>query len=356
MVTGTTSFTKEYTSFVTATGDKLLSKKFEDVITRASPILMWFMNDDGKTGRGPTRGRKGGGTSRYVAGVTGNLFEEPLMTRLSETPKWYDGTETIDAVEEEVGTAAFFEPKSFMASITISGKERRRNSGPEKTINLMEAKTDMVLATMKNDLASALCQANVNSKAILGIPDMVPADQGIGAAYGKITASVATRPWWMNQRSRTPAGTAGDVGDFDANFRAYGKRLFHDCSEGGDKPDLHFVTQEAYERYDDLTIGYQRVYSRKAMDLGMEDTLTFMGAAILWDRKHPDARLTSQNWYMLNSSYIYLRYSPEANFTLLGFQRKSNGDFITSPVIWEGATTCSNRRVQGIMTGLTGLA
>lgn len=351
-----TSFTREYTTFVTATADKILKRKFEDVITRASPILMWFMNDDGTVGRGPTRGRKGGGTSRYVSGVTGNLFEEPLMTELSDTPKWYDGTETIDAVEEEVGTAAFFEPKSFMGSITISGKDKRRNAGKEKTIDMLEARTDMVLATMKNDFATAICQANVNSKAILGIPDMLPSDRGVGAAYGKITANLTTRPWWACVRSRTSGGTDGDVGDFDANFRQYGKRCFHDCSEGADKPDLHFCTQEAYERYDDLTIGYQRVVSRKMMDLGMDDVLTFMGQPVLWDRKHPDARQTSQRWYMINSSHVYLRYSPEANFTPLGFQRPANGDFITTPVIWEGALTCDNRRVQGVMTGITGLA
>jgi len=347
-----TSFTREYTDFATATIDRYGHKRFQDVISRASPFLAWIMDDNGVTGRGPTPGRKGGGTSRYMPGTSGDRIMEPLMTELNTTPKWYSGTETFDVLDENVGTAAFYDRKSLGATITISGKDRRGNKGEQAQINLMQAKTEQALISLKNDLATAIVGSQGSNKEILGIGDMVPTDAGVASAYAEVDANTS---WWLSQRSRSSSGTAGDVGDFATNFRTYGKRLFFDCSEGASQADIHFVSQELMEAYDELLKPYERTTSEKARDLGFENILNYMGVPVLWDRKHPTSQDTTQQWYMLNSEFMYLRYAPEANFDTLGFQRPSNADYITSPIIWEWALTTNNRRMHGILTGITGL-
>lgn len=350
-----TSFTRTYGEFETSTVDTYGQRSFEDVVSRASPLMKWLMNDDGVTGRAPTPGRKGGGTSRYMPGIGGDWLKEPLMTDLSDTVKWYSGSETFDTNEQNVGTAAFFEPKQLGVTITISGEEQRRNKGEAAVINLLQAKTDQALISIRNDLAVSLMGSGANPKEILGIQSMIPTDRGAGSAYGKITGSTATDPYWLVQRSRTYDGTYGNVGDFETNFRKYGKRLYHDCEEGSSAPDLHLVSQELMESYDDLLLPYERFTSKKARDLGFENVLTFMMVPVLWDRKHPTAGDTTQIWYMLNSEYMYLRYSEDANFTTLGFQRPANGDSQTTPVIWQGCFTTNNRRMHGVLTGITGL-
>ena len=348
-----TSFTREYAEFATATIDRYGHKRFQDVISRSSQFMAWMMDDNGVTGRGPTPGLKGGSTSRYIAGTSGDRIKEPLMTELNTTPKWYNGTETFDVLEENVGTSAFFDVKSLGATITISGRDRRLNKGEQKQIDLLQAKTEQAMISIKNDLAGSVIGSQGSSKEMQGLGDMVPTDAGVGTAYGEIAANTA---WWQTQRSRTAAGTAGDVGDYETNFTVYATRLFHDLCEGGDSPDIHFVSQELMENYNRSLLPYERFPSKKARDLGFDNVLTFMNIPVLWDRKHPTARLATQQWYTLNSNYITLRYTPEANFTTLGFQRPSNADYITSPVIWEGALTTNNRRMLGILTGITGLA
>ena len=79
------SFTREYTDFVTATADKICGKKFEDNISRASPTLAMIMDEN-----------RNGTEKTYISGGTGDRIQEPLMTELNTTGKWYQGSETVD--------------------------------------------------------------------------------------------------------------------------------------------------------------------------------------------------------------------------------------------------------------------
>jgi hypothetical protein len=338
-----TTWSKTYTDFVTATANKVVAKRFTDVISRASPFLAWMMDDGGVTGR-----MNG---SRYVASITGNRIEEPIMTELNDTIQWYDGTDTFDTSEQNVGTVAIFDAKQLGGTVTISGKEKRRNAGKERTINLTKARTEQGLISMRNDLAVALFDDGTNTLMVDGIRSLCPNDRGVAVAYGDVAANTA---FWLCQRSRSGT-TYGDVGDFATNFRDYGKRLFHDCEEGGSSPDIHVVSQELQEAYESQLLPMERQASKKARDLGYDGTPMFMGRPVLWDRKHPDAGGSSHRWYMLNSEFLSLRYEPETNFALLGFQRPANADFITSPMVWSGALCTNSRRMHGIATGITGV-
>lgn len=346
-----TSLTRTYRDFATATIDRYGHKRFEDVISRASPFLAWLMNDDGVTGRGATPGRKGGGTSRYVSGISGDRIKEPLMTELNDTVKWYDGAEEFDTSQQNVGTSAFWEPKQLGCTITITGKDRRRSKGKEAQINLLQARTEQAMISIKNDLAVALFSDGTNTKAIDGVQTLCPADRGAGTAYAEVAANTS---WWLCQRSRSGT-TYGDIGDATTNGRTYLTRLFHDCTEGTEAPDLNLVSQDLFEWYWGQLLPYERHENKKALDLGFSHIPTFMGTPVFWDRKHPSQGKASQDWYMLNSMYLFLRYDPEANFDVSGFQRPANADYIATPVLWGGAMTTNNRRMHGIGTAITGV-
>ena len=339
-----TTLSRTYTDFVTATGDKILSKSFTDNISRASPFMSWMMDEGGVTGRANGR--------RYLAGATGNYLEEPIMTELNGTGKWYAGAETVDTTQQNVGTAAFWQPKRLIISATITGEEADRNAGREKTINLTKAKIDQALISIRVLLAGALWADGTgnNGKEIFGITALCPSDRGTSVASGTVTANTS---WWLCQRSRSGT-TYGNVGDYDTNFKAYGRRLFLDCSEGGSQPDIHLVDQSLYEKYDDSLKPMERHESKKMLDLGFENYLTYFGKPVIWDRYHPDANsTTTHRWFMLNSEFLALRYLPSANFSQLGFQRPPDADYITTPIIWSGAMTTSSRRMHGVATGIT---
>lgn len=346
-----TSLTREYNDFVTATVDRLASKSWEDNISRASPVLAWLMDDGKITMRGSSiTGAVDG--KRYLSGLSGDKIKEPLMTELNSTPKWYSGTETFDTTEQNVGTAAFFDPKQLGGTITISGRERRGNKGKEAQLNLLKGKTDQAMISLRNKLAIGIFGdgSGSNGKEVYGLPAIAPNNGGTTVAYGEITANTS---WWLSQLSRTPTGTASDVGDFATNWQDYGKRLYNDCTEGSLHPDIHIVSQGLEEAYDNTTKGFERHTSKKMLDLGYDNILTYMGQPVVWDRKHPDNRASTHRWYMFTSERIALRYEPDANFSISGFQRPVNGDFISSPVIWEGAVCTNSRRVHGVATGIT---
>ena len=341
-----TTWSREWTDFATATQHKIGQQKFEDNVSRASKVLAWFMDDGGITGRANGK--------RYIAGDSGDEIEEPLMTELNTTGKWYEGTEEVDITSQNVGTAAFFQSKQLVISSTISGKEKRKNKGKEKVINLMKSKTDQAMISMRTLLAQALFSDGTgsNGKEIYGIQAIAPNDRGVGTAYGRIAANTS---WWLSQRSRSGT-TYGDVGDFGLNGRDYLKRLYNDCTEGNSSPDISIVSQELWEAYDSSLLANERFTSKKMRDLGYEGELMFMQTPVVWDRFHPDHNSTgTHRWYMLNSEFLALRYCPEANFSVLGFQRALKGDYVASPIIWQGALCVNARRMHGVGTGITGV-
>jgi hypothetical protein len=338
-----TTWSKTYTDFVTATANKVGASTFEDNISRASPFLSWMMDDGSITGR--SNGK------RWISGGTGNRIEEPVMSELNTTIKWYSGSEEFDTTQQNVGTVAIFDWKSLGGTCTITGDEKRRNAGKEKTIDLVRARMDQTAISLRTEYATAMFGDGTgnNGKEIYGIRAICPADRGTTVAYGDITANTS---WWLCQRSRS-GSTYGDVGDFDTNFRDYGKRLFHDCTEGSSAPDIHVVSQELEEAYHNTLQPFERHTSKKALDLGYDNILTFMGTPVLWDRFHPNARETDNvEWYMLNSEFLALRYHPDANFNVLGFQRPVNGDYISSPTILQSALCTNARRMHGVLTNI----
>jgi hypothetical protein len=53
--------------------------------------------------------------------------------------------------------------------------------------------------------------------------------------------------------------------------------------------------------------------------------------------------------YMLNTDFLYLRYSPKRNFTPLDKVQSMNQDAIVQLMTWAGNLTCSNFLLQGVL-------
>lgn len=330
-----TTWSKTYTDFVTATADKIVRKSFTDNISDSSPVLTLVMSTKGT----------------YESGGTGNEVEEPVLTSLNDTFKWFNGSEEFDTSEQDVGTAAFFQWKQLGGTVMITGEQKRRNQGKEATINLTKARVDQAMLTAKTELAEALWDSGSGTKAIWGIPALCPSDHGVGTAYARVAANTS---WWLCQRSRS-GETYGNVADFATNFKAYARRLFNDCSFGNMRPDIIAGDQETVEAYDDLLKPMERHTSKKALDLGMGEVLTYQGQPFVWDRFHPDANTSTHRVFMMNSNFIRLRYHPQANFSTSDFKEALNGDYIVAKILWQGSFTTNARRMHGLLTGITGV-
>jgi len=56
--------------------------------------------------------------------------------------------------------------------------------------------------------------------------------------------------------------------------------------------------------------------------------------------------------YFLNEDYLQFRHHKDEFFRFEGFQKPINQNVRVAKIFWAGALTCSNRRFQGVVTGL----
>ena len=76
--------------------------------------------------------------------------------------------------------------------------------------------------------------------------------------------------------------------------------------------------------------------------------LTFKGVPVIFDRDCP-----SGNMYFLNSKYINLVVHRDADMSTGPFVTPENQDVSTAQILFQGNMTVNNRRMHGVMTGIT---
>ena len=79
----------------------------------------------------------------------GRTLVEELEYAENATFKYYDGYETLDISPADVFTAAEFDWKQGAVVVTVSGKERRQNSGKEQSIRLVARRLEKSVASIK---------------------------------------------------------------------------------------------------------------------------------------------------------------------------------------------------------------
>ena len=75
----------------------------------------------------------------------------------NQTDKWYSGYEILDISPERGSVGSdVYSIKQLAVSVTISGLEQLQNSGQEQMIDLLEARIEVAMATMKNTISAGL--------------------------------------------------------------------------------------------------------------------------------------------------------------------------------------------------------
>ena len=72
--------------------------------------------------------------------ASGNKVLQPLEYGKATSKGFYNGYDILDTSPSEVFTDAEYQWKQAYATISISGREEMLNDGPERVIDLLEAK------------------------------------------------------------------------------------------------------------------------------------------------------------------------------------------------------------------------
>lgn len=321
---------------ITDTYDALLattlrnySRKLRDNIFNAFPMLKWLRSK---------------GRVNTING--GYQIVEHVLYGKNTTVASYSGYGTLDTTPQEGLTIGYFDWKEYGGTIAISRREKRQNSGEHQLISLLQAKTQQAELSMQDKLTTDLF-ANLSSEpstAVTPIPLIIsnsPSTTTVGGISG------STYGWWRNY--------AASVGAYAANLEDKLRIGFNSCSAGGGNfPDAILCSQGAYQYYESLGPTLKRFVNETAtLDLGFE-VLRYKGADMFWDAGLPtNVPSTGETIYYLNSRNIRLCVDSQSDFVTTSAIEPENQTAFVSKLLAMLNLTCNNRRMLGVLYGIT---
>jgi len=267
----------------------------------------------------------------YKAQNGGTQIEIPLNYAMGNGD-WYEGADTLSTDDIENITNAIYYWKSAYAPITLLKEDELKNSGNMAVLSLLASKSEIAKKTLKDKIATGLYSAGTNAKSIVGLRDIVAADQTVGGI------SQSDYSFWQAQVSTDATLTLSAMNS-----------LFQDCSLDGESPNLIVGTKANYNRYYNLLQPQQRFADTSSSTAkGGFQSLLFNGVPFISDNYAPTGYI-----FMLNLSHLHLFYHPERNIALKPFVEPTNQELRTARVLWMGALGSSNNRMHGAMTSVT---
>jgi hypothetical protein len=287
------------------------------------------------------------GNMNTVSG--GRTILQPLIYAENSNFKFYSGYEVLDTTPTEVIDAAEYNWKQAAANVVYSGLETRiQNAGKEQVIDLLDARMQAAETTLANQISVAIYSNGTGSsgKTIDGLQAAIPVDNSSGT-YGGI--SRVSNTFWRNQRT-SAAAISASADTLETNMRS----MWISCTQGGETPDLIIAESVAFSNYWSRLASIQRI-TESTNAVGGFQSLKFVNADVVYDgdsmaSNAQGSAISVARMYFLNTKYLFFRAHPEANFTPLSERNPVNQDAGIVPIIWAGNMTCSQARVQGVLT------
>lgn len=265
----------------------------------------------------------------------GRDLTEPLLYGEYSNAKWYDGYETFTVdTSEEVVTAAVYDWKQLGGFAFISGKEEHMNVGKHAAVDLVTAKDEGLMATLRNKAAIALYNDGVTDPKAWGGLQYLVADAPATGTPGGIDR--ATELWWRNQ-------TSGDVTIDAANIQGEMNDMYLACIRGQDQTDLILADLVAYKAYWESLQVIQRITSVEMGEAGFH-ALEFMKSPVVYDTACP-----ANHMYFLNTDFLRMRKAPGRWFTDESPQAIQSADYTLFPNWTMSNLTMNNAARQGVI-------
>ena len=264
-----------------------------------------------------------------------NYAENPSYRR-------YSGWETLSTVTDDTFSAAEYDIKQAAVTVGMNGLEMMQNSGKERIINLLEAKVDNAIITLKNNVSADLYSSGTSDggRQIDGLNAQVASAPSSGTVGG---INRATWTFWRNQ-----------VYDFSdlaitasaTTIQAAMNSIYLSCSRGTDSPNLFIGDNNYFNFYWSSLQAIQRITDTKLGQAGFTN-LKFMNADVVFDGGI-GGNCPANTMFALNTNYLHFRPHMDRNFVVLDNDRYStNQDGFVKLIGFGGNLTMSNAFLQG---------
>lgn len=322
------AFANAAISDIIATTIQSRTKVIADNVTKNNAALMWMSK------RGNVKTASGG-----------NTIMQELSFAANGNAGFYSGYETLPIAAQDVVSAAEYNWKQAACPVTISGLDELMNAGPQRMIDLLEARMNVAESSMANLIAISLYGDGTGSggKEIDGLAKQVATDPSTGVVGG---IDRATWAFWRNKILKTT--TSGGAATKD-NIGDYMNQLWAQLVRGNDRPDLILMDNGYWGLFVASLQAQQRFTSADSATRGFM-TLKFMDADVVLDGGIGGG-MPVKTMYMLNTKYIFYRPHSDRNMVPLspGKRYSVNQDAEVQIIAWAGNLCASGLQFQGKM-------
>ena len=299
---------------LSAITEKFYLKKLYDNIFDSNPLLKKLQS-----------------SGSYKSTSGGTQINVPLNYATTSASGWYQGAQTLSTTDNDNITAALYDWRSLYANVSITEEDELKNSGDAAQLNLLKSKMQIAEKTLKDLLGTGLFSDGTDTKSIVGLRDIVAADQTVGGI------SQTTNSWWQAQVDST--STVTTISAMNA--------VFQDCTVDSEAPNYCTTTRALYNSFYALLQPQQRFMSDEMAKGGFQ-SLMFNGTSMVHDSHCPASHM-----FFLNLDNLCLFYHPKRNMEFEKFQKPIDQQVKVSRILWMGALGSSNNRLHGALTALT---
>ena len=283
------------------------------------------------------------GNVKTVSG--GNTILQELSFAANGNAGFYSGYETLPIAAQDVISAAEYNWKQAACPVTISGLEELMNSGPERMIDLLEARINVAESSMANLIAISLYSDGSGSggKEIDGLLKQV------ATTPTNVVGGIDRNTWTFWQNKVFKATTTGGAATTSANIITYFNALWASLVRGSDRPDLIMVDNAYWAYYTGALQLQQRFTSAEKAGAGFM-ALKYMDADVILDGGIGGG-MPTKTAYFLNTKYIFYRPHRDRNMVSLSPNKRYsvNQDAEVQILAWAGNLTASGLQFQGKM-------
>lgn len=280
----------------------------------------------------------------------GRTIDQEINYANNSNATWYSGYETVAINPQETFSMAEFDMKLLAVAVSVSGEEQLKNSGAERSINLVASRIMNAEQTMDNVVAGSMYSDGTGSggKEIGGLRLLV-ADTPTNTVGG---ISRSTWPFWANIAANGTFTATGIQASMDD--------LWVQLQRGNDGTRLILTDNTAYSKYMQSMQTIQRVTDPDWASAGFKNLAYMGGIPVILDGGYqgstapPPGPATggapSSHMYFLNTNYLHFRPHQDRNMVVMDPDRYStNQDAVIKLIGWAGNMTISNGFLQGVL-------
>lgn len=276
---------------------------------------------------------------------SGPTIRERLLYNESGSYTRYSGFQYLNPSPVELFNDAEFTPKLAAVSVTLSGEDILKNSGPNQLKDIFEEHMMAAEQELQDRFTEDLHSDGTadGGKQIGGLQLAIPTTTNAGS-YGGI--SRVNNPIWRTTTYDANSAFAGITAVNAASVKTIFDNIMIDRSRGTKGPNVVCCAREHYIAYTAATVAIQQIVNETELGKLGFTALKYFGAGKSVDvvlEGGIGSAMPSNTSYFIDTTALRFRYHPDRNFVKFGGkQQPVNQDAFVQHIGFYGEVTMNN--------------